>query len=84
MFLLLVELVIGSVDKRDGQLLLLLSNTYKLKLPNCMEVLLVDWFFDRCHILYQANARLRFLCGGDLLESFATPGLWDEQDVSTD
>lgn len=26
--------------------------------------------------------RIKLLCGGDLLESFATPGLWAEQDVS--
>jgi len=26
--------------------------------------------------------RLKLLCGGDLLESFAVPGLWAEADVS--
>lgn len=25
---------------------------------------------------------VRLLCGGDLLESFAVPGLWSEDDVS--
>ena len=37
---------------------------------------------------YNANevlgpVQLRLLCGGDLLESFAVPGLWAEEDVST-
>ena len=26
--------------------------------------------------------QLKLLCGADLLESFGTPGLWQEQDVS--
>ena len=26
--------------------------------------------------------QIKLLCGGDLLESFATPGLWAEEDVS--
>ena len=26
--------------------------------------------------------QIKLLCGGDLLESFATPGLWSEEDVS--
>lgn len=26
--------------------------------------------------------KIKLLCGADLLESFATPGLWDEDDVS--
>ena len=29
------------------------------------------------------QAQLKFLCGADLLESFATPGLWKAKDVST-
>ena len=28
------------------------------------------------------QAQLKFLCGADLLESFATPGLWKAKDVS--
>lgn len=32
-------------------------------------------------LLPLADSKLRFLCGADLLESFATPGLWAEQDV---
>lgn len=30
----------------------------------------------------QDKIRLKLLCGGDLLESFATPGLWAPEDVS--
>ncbi|XP_050534843.1 nicotinamide/nicotinic acid mononucleotide adenylyltransferase 1 isoform X4 [Daktulosphaira vitifoliae] len=29
------------------------------------------------------NINLRLLCGADLLESFAVPGLWDENDIET-
>ena len=27
--------------------------------------------------------RLLLVCGGDLLETFSTPGLWQDEDVST-
>ena len=27
------------------------------------------------------NVHLKFLCGADLVESFATPGLWSTEDV---
>jgi hypothetical protein len=27
------------------------------------------------------NVQLKLLCGGDLLESFAVPGLWKDEDV---
>jgi len=27
------------------------------------------------------NVQLKLLCGADLLESFAVPGLWDPEDV---
>jgi nicotinamide mononucleotide adenylyltransferase len=30
----------------------------------------------------QIPIQIKLLCGGDLLESFATPGLWAEEDVS--
>lgn len=30
----------------------------------------------------QTPVRIKLLCGGDLLESFATPGLWADEDVS--
>ena len=29
----------------------------------------------------EGGGRVKLLCGADLLESFATPGLWDSQDV---
>ena len=29
----------------------------------------------------EGQARVKLLCGADLLESFATPGLWAPQDV---
>ena len=32
--------------------------------------------------LFSDNVKLRFLCGADLLESFAIPGAWDPEDVS--
>ena len=32
--------------------------------------------------LNQAEVNLRLLCGADLLESFGTPGLWKDEDVS--
>ena len=28
------------------------------------------------------GTRVKLLCGADLLESFATPGLWESSDVS--
>lgn len=28
------------------------------------------------------QVQIKLLCGADLLESFATPGLWDSDDVS--
>lgn len=37
------------------------------------------------HTLYIYNIggeTVKLLCGADLLESFATPGLWDREDVS--
>ena len=27
------------------------------------------------------NVKMKLLCGGDLLESFDTPGVWTEEDV---
>lgn len=30
----------------------------------------------------EGPVRIKLLCGGDLLESFATPGLWADEDVS--
>ena len=29
----------------------------------------------------EGQAKVKLLCGADLLESFATPGLWSPQDV---
>lgn len=31
--------------------------------------------------LYGSNVQLMFLCGGDLVESFQRPGVWEEDHV---
>lgn len=36
------------------------------------------------NIHYESNIQVKLLCGADLLESFATPGLWADEDVSMD
>lgn len=44
-----------------------------------------EQFFENIDItnLSQSTAiNVKLLCGADLLESFAVPGLWNEEDVS--
>ena len=38
-----------------------------------------DWIPDLSDAV--ETPRLLFVCGGDLLETFSTPGLWQEEDV---
>ena len=40
-----------------------------------------DWIPDLSDAI--EKPRLLLVCGGDLLETFSTPGLWQEEDVCT-
>lgn len=40
-----------------------------------------EWLPKELPIL-EEQPRLLLLCGGDLLETFSVPGLWQEKDVS--
>lgn len=43
--------------------------------PNCL--------LNHTEGYYNDNVTIKLLCGADLLESFATPGLWQHEDVSS-
>lgn len=45
-------------------------------------VLMPDWLPPDLRD-YADQVHLKFLCGADLLESFAKPGLWQDEDVSS-
>ena len=38
--------------------------------------------FNLSCILYFISAKIKLLCGADMLESFAVPDLWSDDDVS--
>lgn len=41
------------------------------------------WIPDDVKFCSGGPLKVKLLCGADLLESFATPGLWMEEDVSS-
>ena len=41
------------------------------------------WMPDDVKFSSGGPLKVKLLCGADLLESFATPGLWTEEDVSS-
>lgn len=41
----------------------------------------VPWIPDVLRNGVCGNVQIKLLCGADLLESFATPGLWSNEDV---
>lgn len=56
------------------------NDSYKINSP-----LLPQNFFDNIDLNDSNQNRainVRLLCGGDLLESFAVPGLWSDEDVN--
>lgn len=56
------------------------NDSYKMN-----STLLPQNFFDNIDLNDSNQNRavnVRLLCGGDLLESFAIPGLWSDDDVS--
>lgn len=41
-----------------------------------------NWIPEDVRINQTGPVKVKLLCGGDLLESFGTPGLWADEDVS--
>lgn len=57
------------------------NDSYKMN-----STLLPQHFFDNIDLNDSNQNRavnVRLLCGGDLLESFAVPGLWSDDDVNS-
>ena len=64
------------------------NNGPKLEQKNCLHLPNIADVITNCDNKEacepeQAPVQLKLLCGGDLLESFAVPGLWADEDVST-
>lgn len=46
-----------------------------------MNELLPSWIPENINSFQGKRVQVKLLCGADLLESFAVPGLWNDDDV---
>lgn len=55
-------------------------NSYINDINGTSNIMIPSWIPDRINQI-NGTVQLKLICGADLLESFAVPGLWKEEDV---